>query len=126
MRCDRINNAWRLAELYAGAGQNANAVTTYRGVLSSCTRSADVVPTLEKANDVASWDEMVQLFDVARQTGPANRERLDQLQERLRAGRGGSAARLSAPLATAPTTAAAPSAPAAPRTATPAPAPTVT
>ncbi|MCA0203229.1 MAG: hypothetical protein LCH92_02720 [Proteobacteria bacterium] len=103
MRCDRINNAWRLAELYAAAGQNANAVTTYRGVLSSCTRAGDVVPTLEKANEVASWDEMVQLFEVARQTAPANRSQLDPLEERLRAGRGGSAPRASTPRAPAAT-----------------------
>lgn len=104
MRCDRINNAWRLAELYASAGQNANAVTTYRGVLSSCTRAGDVIPTLEKANDVARWDEMVQLFEVARQTAPANRTQIDPLEERLRAGRGGSAPRASTPRAPAATT----------------------
>lgn len=119
MRCDRINNAWRLAELYQQAGQNANAVTTYRGVLSSCTRANDVVPTLEKANDVASLEEMTQLFEVARTTAPANRERLDQLEERLRAGRGGRAPRTApaaaAPAAPARVAAAAPAAPAAPR-----------
>ncbi|MCL4676849.1 MAG: hypothetical protein KJZ59_12760, partial [Pararhodobacter sp.] len=67
MRCDRINNAWRLAELYELAGQNTNAVSTYRGVLTSCTRISDVVPTLEKANAVASLEEITALFEVARQ-----------------------------------------------------------
>ena len=110
MRCDRINNAWQLAELYHLAGQDANAVTTYRGVLASCTRANDVVPTLEKANDVASWEDMTQLFETARQTAPANRERLDQLEARLGAGRGGRVA---------PRTAAAASAPAAAATAAP-------
>lgn len=108
MRCDRINNAWRLAELYGAADQEQNAVATYRGVLQSCTRLNDAVPTLEKANDIASWEEMTQLFDVARQAQPANAERLDALQERLRAGRGGAApsartaARATAPAAAAP------------------------
>ncbi len=112
MRCDRINNAWRLAELYANADQNGNAVTTYRGVLGSCSRSADAVSTLEKANDVASWDEMQQLFAVARQTAPSNAAALDQLEERLRAGRGGSAARRSSTTASASASAPAPTAPA--------------
>lgn len=88
MRCDRINNAWRLAELYQIAGQDQNAVTTYRGVLSSCRRSSDVVATLEKANEVASNEQMTALFDLARQTGPNNRAAIDDVEARLRAGRG--------------------------------------
>tara|TARA_R110002072_G_scaffold184354_2_gene340776 strand:+ start:2697 stop:4229 length:1533 start_codon:yes stop_codon:yes gene_type:complete len=93
MRCDRINNAWRLAELYAQSEQMANAVSTYRGVLSSCRRLSDAVPTLEKANEVASWPQMEELFDVARTAQPTNGDRLTQLQDRLRAGRGGAVAR---------------------------------
>lgn len=116
MRCDRINNAWRLAELYQAAGQGPNAVATYRSVLASCSRADEVIPTLEKANDAASWPEMTELFALARQTAPANRDRLDPLEERLRAGRGGTAPRAAAPAATA---AARPPAPAATPAATP-------
>lgn len=113
MRCDRINNAWRLAELYQQADQAANAVATYRGVLTSCSRASDAIPTLEKANEVASWEQMTELFAVARQVGPGNASQLATLEERLRAGRGGRVARAAAPAATAP----------APRAAAPAPAP---
>ncbi|GAB4264380.1 MAG: hypothetical protein Kow0013_11570 [Pararhodobacter sp.] len=131
MRCDRINNAWRLAELYQLAGQTANAVSTYRGVLTSCTRLTEAVPTLEKANDVATLEEMTALFNLARERAPANTERLNELEERLRAGRGGrapartaAAAQPSAPRAAAPATAA--PAPAAPvQTAAAAPTPPV-
>ncbi|MFN4099626.1 MAG: hypothetical protein ACK4GT_07605 [Pararhodobacter sp.] len=108
MRCDRINNAWRMAELYQGAGQGPNAVTTYRGVISSCSRADEVLPTLEKANDVASLSEMTELFTVARQNAPANRERLDQLEARLRAGRGAAVAPAAASPAAPTATAAAP------------------
>jgi tetratricopeptide (TPR) repeat protein len=112
MRCDRINNAWRLAELYEIAGQNANAVSTYRGVLTSCSRISDVVPTLEKANAVASLEEITALFAVARQTAPGNADRLAQLEARLRAGRGGAAAptaaRATTPRQTAPAATSAP------------------
>jgi len=119
MRCDRINNAWRMAELYQAAGQGPNAVTTYRGVVSSCTRPDEVLPTLEKANDIASLAEMTEMFTVARQTAPANRERLDQLEARLRAGRGAPAAPTAAPSAARVAAPAAPSA--APAPAAPAP-----
>ncbi|WP_127104412.1 hypothetical protein [Pararhodobacter zhoushanensis] len=128
MRCDRINNAWRLAELYQAAGQNGNAVTTYRGVVSSCTRISEVTPTLEKANDVTTLEELAALFDVARQAAPGNTNSLNELETRLRAGRGGAArtpARTAAPAAAvaAAPSAAAPvvtggAAPAAPQVAT--------
>jgi len=107
MRCDRINNAWRLAELYAQSDQVGNAVSTYRGVLSSCRRLSDAVPTLEKANEVASWPQMVELFDVARTAQPTNVERLIQLQDRLHAGHGGAAVASAAPRRTTPAPAAA-------------------
>lgn len=123
LRCDRINNAWRMAELYQAAGQTPNAVTTYRGVVQSCTRLSDVVPTLEKANDIATLDELTQLFDVARTAAPSNRASLDELEARLRAGRGQAArpvttaAAAGAPAVRAPAPAAAP--PAAPVAAAP-------
>jgi cellulose synthase operon protein C len=117
MRCDRINNAWRLAELYDAADQAQNAVTTFRGVLQSCTRLSDAVPTLEKANEVTTWEQMTELFGVARQAQPANAERLNSLEERLRAGRGGEGPARTAATAPAATTRAPTPAP------TPAPAP---
>ncbi len=127
LRCDRINNAWQMAELYHAAGQTPNAVTTYRGVVQSCTRLTDVVPTLEKANEIATPAEMSALFDLARQSAPANRERLDELEIRLRAGRGGASPRAAAPrVAAAPAPvapSAAPTAPTAPTAAALAPTP---
>jgi hypothetical protein len=120
MRCDRINNAWQLAEMYHAAGQTTNAVTTYRGVLSSCSRIDDVVPTLEKANDVTSLEDLTMLFQTARQAAPANGPRLDELEARLRAGRGApTTARSAAATAAAP----APAQPRAQATAVAAPAP---
>jgi len=107
MRCDRINNAWRMAELYEIAGQNQNALTTYRGVLTACTRLSDVTPTLEKANTIGSLEEITSLFGVARQASAANTERLNQLEERLRAGRGVGGATARTPTRSAATTTAA-------------------
>jgi cellulose synthase operon protein C len=107
MRCDRINNAWQLAEMYHQAGQTDVAIETYRGVAGSCSRQADAVATIEKANEIATWPQMETLFAAARAAGPANATVLDQLQARLRAGRG---LRGGAPV---PAAAAAPRAPAA-------------
>lgn len=88
MRCEAINNAWKLAEMYELAGQRGHALNTYRGVLGTCTRFQDAEPTLEKANEIASLEQLVELFDTARQAAPANAGRLDALEQRLRAGRG--------------------------------------
>ena len=116
MRCDRINNAWQLAEIYAAAGQRDTAVATYRGVLSSCTGAAEVVPTLEKANEIATLEQLTALFQTARSTAPGNARTLDPLEARLRAGRGAPAAsatpRASAPATSTTTTAATTAAPA--------------
>jgi len=114
MRCDRINNAWQLAEMYHAAGQTDTAVATYRGVLGSCTRAAEVVPTLEKANEIASLDQLTTLFQTARTTAPANARTLDDLEARLRAGRGAPAAAAAPRTATTATTAPSGAAPAAP------------
>jgi len=128
MRCDRINNAWQLAEMHQAAGQRDSAVGTYRSVLGACTAVSDAVPTLEKANEIATVDELAQLFDVARAAAPGNATQLQALETRLRAGRGAAprtgapapvAAAAAAPVTAAPV-AAAPVA-AAPATAAPAP-----
>lgn len=112
MRCDRINNAWQLADMYVAAGQRDTAVATYRGVLSSCTAAAEVVPTLEKANEIATLEQLTALFQTARSAAPGNARTLDPLEARLRAGRGAPAAatapRAAAPAAAAPTTSTAP------------------
>lgn len=105
MRCDRINNAWRLAEMYQAAGQRATAVETYRGVAGACAGRTDAVATLEKADEIATWPEMEQILAAARRAGPANGAALDALEARLRAGRGlgGSAPAASAQSATTTT-----------------------
>lgn len=125
MSCERINNAWQLAEVYHQTSQTPMALATYRGVLTSCTRAQDSVPTLEKANEIASLAEITALFETARTAAPANAATLNQLEARLRAGRGAPplAAGTTAPAAqpaaaaTAPRPAAAP----APSPSTPSP-----
>jgi hypothetical protein len=117
MRCDRINNAWQLAEMYRVSGQNDAAIETYRGVAGTCTRQPDAIATLEKASEIASRPQMEALFAAARAAGPANAAALDALQARL----GGGGGRAVAP---APAAGLQPARPAAPQAAAaPAPAP---
>ncbi len=115
LSCERINNAWLLADMYILAGQNSNALTAYRNTVQSCPSFGQQQPTLEKSSAIASRSQLGDLFSVARQANPGARAQLDQLEARLT---GGGAAPSTA-------TAAAPRAQpaAAPRrTATPAPA----
>lgn len=88
LRCDRINNAWRLAEAQQAAGQDGDALGTYRAVLSACINEADLVATLEKAGAVSSEAELRSLFAQVMSRFPAQEERYAELLQRLLAGRG--------------------------------------
>lgn len=86
MSCERINNAWLLADMYVLAGQNAAAVTTYRNTVQSCTGFGQMQPTLEKASAVASAGELAAMFDAARSANRTETERLNALERRLLGG----------------------------------------
>ncbi|WP_420023585.1 hypothetical protein ACN9JG_04330 [Cereibacter azotoformans] len=88
LRCDRVNNVWRLAELQAAAGQTSAAVQSYRGVIGSCSGPAEITATLEKAETVASDAELAELFRLANSQLPNSGPALRALENRLRAGRG--------------------------------------
>ncbi|MCZ0964193.1 tetratricopeptide repeat protein [Paracoccus benzoatiresistens] len=88
LRCDRINNAWRIAATQQAKGNNAEALGTYRAVLTACINEADLVATLEKANDVASEAELRSLIAQTISRFPAQEERYSELLQRLLAGRG--------------------------------------
>lgn len=86
MTCERINNAWLLADMYVLAGQNSQALTTYRNTVQSCTSFAQMQPTLEKSSAIASRDQLREMFGVARSANPGARPQLDQLEARLLGG----------------------------------------
>ena len=88
LRCDRINNAWRIAESQAAAGAKADALATYRAVLGACTAPGDLVATLEKADAVASEAELRSLAAQVSSRFPAEAGRFDAVLQRLLAGRG--------------------------------------
>jgi cellulose synthase operon protein C len=102
MSCERINNAWLLADMYVLSGQNPAAITTWRNTVQSCTSFGQMQPTLEKASAVASRAELADMFALARRANPAAQPQLDPLEARLL---GGQAVASTRPAAPAPATA---------------------
>ena len=87
LRCDRVNNAWKTAEMQVALADSGGALATYRGVLSACTGFAEIVATLEKASAVATPAQMQELFALVRPRFASNAAALDTLQARLLAPR---------------------------------------
>ncbi len=83
LSCERINNAWLLADMYVLADQKSAALATYRNTLQSCQGYAQMQPTLEKSSAVATPAELRELFGVARQFNTGAKPQLDQLEARL-------------------------------------------
>ncbi|MCT4373111.1 hypothetical protein CLG85_023570, partial [Yangia mangrovi] len=86
LRCERVNNAWLLAEQYQAIGDVTSALGVYTGVARSCTDPDALVATLEKSADVASLEQLARLADLARNQSPATGNRLTAVEDRLRAG----------------------------------------
>ena len=83
LRCDRINNAWRIAEAQASAGRKADALATYRAVVAACTVPKDIQATLEKASGVASPAELEAMIAQAEARLPGQKPMLASLRQRL-------------------------------------------
>ena len=88
LRCDRVNNAWRIAGVQADRGDKAAALQTYGAVVDSCTSFHDVSATLEKADALATEPQLMALFATAEQRFPDRATSLQELRARLLAGRG--------------------------------------
>ena len=88
LRCNRINNTWRLAELQEASGNPAAALAAYRQIIATCSSAADLVATIEKADAVATPEDLIALVDAARGRVPAAAPLLATTQARLLAGRG--------------------------------------
>ncbi len=111
-RCDRINNAWNLAELQTASGNPSRALSAYSQTVRTCTTIPDLVATIEKAGAVTTDAQLTALIDVAKQRFPAHTATFSALNQRLLAGRGRNAPAAVAPVAAPVVAAAAPVAPA--------------
>ncbi|MFC7704596.1 hypothetical protein ACFQXB_10370 [Plastorhodobacter daqingensis] len=83
LRCDRINNAWRIAELQEAGGMSDVALGTYRAVLGACVDSADIIATLEKASALATPEDLRSLFSQVTARLPEMAEPLAPVRTRL-------------------------------------------
>ena len=88
LRCDRVNNAWRIAKAQEAKQAPDAAVMTYTGIVNSCTNFPDIAATLEKSDTVTSDAVLGALFDTARSRFPDKSDALAALQAKLLAGRG--------------------------------------
>ena len=109
MRCDRINNIWRLSELQAANGAANAALAGYTQIVQTCAGANDLIATIEKANAVATPEQVQQLIRTASSRVPASAAQFTALEARLLAGRTGAPV-ATTPAQTATTTPAAPAA----------------
>ena len=70
MRCDRINNPWRLAEGQAATGDRATAIGVYRDLVGTCNDFQLVVASIEKTRAIATDGQLISVIDVARERFP--------------------------------------------------------
>lgn len=87
LSCERINNAWSLGDMHLLLGDTNAALNVYRAVLQSCSAPELLIATLEKADAVASLEQLTEFSDIAQTQAPASEARIRQVEDRLRAGR---------------------------------------
>ncbi|MDB5666443.1 hypothetical protein [Cypionkella sp.] len=95
LRCDRVNNAWRIAKAQEAQQATAAAVGTYSAIVGACTSFPDISATLEKADTVTTNAELDGLFATAIARFPEKASDLTALQTRLMLGRGAAPAKIS-------------------------------
>lgn len=93
LRCDRINNAWRIAEAQRGQKAREASVRTYKAIVSACETYPELFATIEKSDAVTTTDELTDLVEVVMKRFPDKQTDLKDLQSRLLAGRDGMGAK---------------------------------
>jgi tetratricopeptide (TPR) repeat protein len=88
LSCERINNAWELAEAHLARGDTGEALRVYRAVIETCSDPDGLVATLEKADVVTSLEELAAMSDRAQARVPSAVDVIRSTEDRLRAGRG--------------------------------------
>ena len=88
LRCDRVNNAWRIAKAEETQQAGDAALATYTGVMNACPNYPDIVATLEKSDSVTTDGELADLFGIGKTRFPAKAPELAKLHAKLLAGRG--------------------------------------
>jgi len=87
LSCERVNNAWELAEAHRRGGETDEALRVYRAVVGACDAVDTLVATLEKADEIASLAELATLSDAAQTQAPTAMQEIRATEDRLRLGR---------------------------------------
>lgn len=103
LRCERVNNAWLLAEQYQVIDQGASALAVYRSIMRSCGAADILIATLEKSAAISDIAALADLAELARERAPDASERLTETENQLRAGLNASPKDLPVPPVTVPT-----------------------
>ena len=72
--CNRLDNAWRLAEAYAELKQTDRAFETYRTIVTSCPKAKERRDTIFKASRYLSPDRLRELTALGATANPATGE----------------------------------------------------
>ncbi|MBF5094713.1 hypothetical protein F1643_09730 [Azospirillum sp. INR13] len=72
--CNRLDNAWRLAEAYAELKQTDRAFDTYRTIVTSCPKAKERRDTIFKASRHLSPDRLRELTALGATANPATGE----------------------------------------------------
>ncbi|MWB76423.1 hypothetical protein GLS40_00140 [Pseudooceanicola sp. 216_PA32_1] len=88
LRCDRINNAWRIAEVQAQRVSPEAAAATFGAIVDTCTEFPAIVATLQKADAATTYPIAVGLIDRAKTRFEDEEKQLEELKIALALGRG--------------------------------------
>lgn len=87
LSCERVNNAWELANAHLKSGDTNAALATYRAVLKTCNATDTLIATLEKSAAIAPLNTLSEFSDIAQGQAPSSRAEIRLTEDRLRAGR---------------------------------------
>ena len=87
LTCERVNNAWILAEAYLRTGREENARAVYSAIIGRCDEKSILVATIEKADPILSERELTTMVAEARASLPNHEADFVALEKRLLAGR---------------------------------------
>jgi len=88
LSCERVNNAWLLAEAHTELGDPQRAIAVLSAVIATCDAPEILIATLEKAADFATIGTLAELSDAAQRQAPEATTSIRAAEDRLRLGLG--------------------------------------
>ncbi|WP_366555059.1 hypothetical protein [Aquibaculum sediminis] len=84
--CERVDNAWTVAEAFVRLERPNQSAEVYRGILSTCNDESVLLATLQKANKLLD-DERLVALDALVESRLGQTEEAERVREDLRRGR---------------------------------------